>query len=925
MFSIQCFGIFINREFNSTSNTGTVNNLSLSDSNNSVWYAATKLQPPLVRGDIIRRPRIEEELRRFVGTLPLTLLSAPAGYGKTTLLSALPSLLPDYPLVWITLEAEDNDPIRFIGLLADALQRLSPGCGNSVWPLLSGGEVSGTGMKHAVGILINDIVRCLPEPFVLVLDDLHTITEPAVYVALDYLFDHLPSNLHVAIGTRNDPPLRLARLAARRQMGELRRADFSLNRDETQKLLNGTLGLGLTADEVAVLQKRTEGWPGVLCLFAGPLERLSTSEHRTQFMAALAQTERQALDFLSEEILLNLPDDVRLFLMQASILTEITPPACRAVTGRDDAAEVLAELYRRNLAISSLIADSEGEPVYRFHSLLAQLLNRQLEREFPGQVAELHKRAAEVQKTPGRAIAHYFSARMWDRAAELMVRSGMQLLLCGMSETFRQWYGALPEETRDRYSHLTILMARCEIHRGNYPAARMLLNSAREAFVAKGDAAGEGEALTSLITLSYESNDRTSAAAYVRRSLELPLNPIGRVAALLANAWLRTYAGDWEGAFADIREGLAIPSATGDRRADIVGITYMSAPLAILPGCLETAEKYFAEVSSLSAPDTAWYLNARELGTWPLLWRGHIKEALTNAETAESLREKLGGYPFVGNDLPLLLSILYLAKGDKDAAGKAADALIGRAEKAGRSRMMLHIHGAGRSLALLGRYSEAFLMLQKLESLLDDQFPLTEYLLYHLKGLLALLVGENEAYAILQKAAELEVRLPMAHVGGSARMLMARLLLDRGKPDEALDAAYPVINGWNSASTPGLVLPDGPVILPVLRLASDRSDAGAAKMLGLFSADPGKEEKNTANEAPASEKDNAWEGQLPESLTPREFDVLKLLIAGLTNTEIGAELNVSGETVKTHMEHIFRKLDVHSRTQAVIRALELGF
>jgi DNA-binding CsgD family transcriptional regulator len=273
----------------------------------------------------------------------------------------------------------------------------------------------------------------------------------------------------------------------------------------------------------------------------------------------------------------------------------------------------------------------------------------------------------------------------------------------------------------------------------------------------------------------------------------------------------------------------------------------------------------------------------------------------------------------------LLLSILYLAKGDKDAAGKAADALIGRAEKAGRSRMMLHIHGAGRSLALLGRYSEAFLMLQKLESLLDDQFPLTEYLFYHLKGLLALLGGENEAYAILQKAAELEVRLPMAHVGGSARMLMARLLLDRGKPDEALDAAYPVINGWNSASTPGLVLPDGPVILPVLRLASDRSDAGAAKMLGLFSADPGKEEKNTANEAPASEKDNAWEGQLPESLTPREFDVLKLLIAGLTNTEIGAELHVSGETVKTHMEHIFRKLDVHSRTQAVIRALELGF
>jgi LuxR family maltose regulon positive regulatory protein len=780
-------------------------------------------------------------------------------------------------------------------------------------------------MKQAVGILINDIVRCIAEPFILILDDLHTITEPAVYVALDYLLDHLPANLHIAVGTRNDPPLRLARLAARRQMGELRRADFSLSRDETQKLLNDTLGLGLTADEVSVLQKRTEGWPGVLCLFAGPLERLSTSEHRAQFMAALAQTERQALDFLSEEILLNLPDDVRLFLMQASILAEVTPSACRAVTGRDDAAEVLAELYRRNLAVSSLTADSEGEPVYRFHSLLAQLLTGRLEREFPGQVAELHRRAAEVQKTPGRAISHYFSARMWDRAAELMVRSGMQLLLRGMSETFRQWYGALPEETGNRYSHLAILMARCEIHRGNYPAARMLLNSAREAFVAKGDVFGEGEALTSLITLSYESNDKISAAAYVKRSLELPLNPIGRVAALLANAWLRTYAKDWEGASSDIRKGLAIPSETGDRRADIVGITYMSAPLAILPGCLETAENYFAEVSSLSAPDTAWYLNARELGTWPLLWRGHTQEALASAQTAESLRKKLGGYPFVGNDLPLLLSVLYLAKGDKDEAGKAADTLIGRAEKAGRSRMMLHIHGAGRALALLGRYKEALLMLQKLESLLDDHFPLTEYLFHHLKGLLALLGGEGEAFAILQKASELEVGLPMAHVGGSARMLMARLLLDLGKPDEALDTAYPVINGWNSASTPGCALLDGPVVLPVLKLTAERNNAAAVKMAGLFSGDLCAAQKDKGGRDTVPKTDNAWEGRLPESLTPREFDVLKLLIAGYTNTEIGAELHVSGETVKTHLEHIFRKLDVHTRTQAVIRALELGF
>lgn len=901
--------------------------MSSSNSNTSSWYVATKLRPPLVRSDIIRRPRIEEELSRFVSTLPLTLLSAPAGYGKTTLLSALPSLLPEHPLAWITLETEDNDPVRFISLLATSLQRLHPQCGSSVWPRISGGEVSGSGMKHAVGILINDIVHYLPEPFILVLDDLHYVTEPAVYVALDYLLDQMPSNLHVAIGTRHDPPLRLARLAARRQIGELRRVDFSLKQDETYKLLNDTLGLGLTADEVAILQNRTEGWPGVLCLLAGPLERMSTLEHRAQFMAALIHTERQALDFLAEEILLNLPKDFRRFLMQTSILAEMTPSTCQAVTGRDDAAEMLAELYRHNLAIASLTVDTEGEPVYRYHALFTQLLTQQLERELPGEIVELHRRAAEIQKTPGRTIAHYFSARLWDEAAHLMIRSGMQLLLCGMSETFRQWYDTLPAETRKLYSHLTVLMARCEIHSGEYAAARRLLNEAKEAFVASGDTSGEGDALTSLITLSYESNDRMCAATYVKRALELPMNPMGQVAAQLAQAWLYTYDCNWEGACTAIGKGLAIPSATGDRRADITGITYMSAPLAILPGCLELTENYCAEVSSLSAPDTAWYLGAQELGTWPLLWRGQIEEALIRTKKAEDLRQRLGGYPFIGNDLPLLLSVLYLSKGDMAAAEQAVDSLIKRAEKAGRSRMMLHIHAAGRSLALMGRYEKALVMHQRLEALLDDNFPLTNYLFNHLKGLLALLSGDEVAASdILKRACDLENQLPMAHVGGSARLLQARLLLDQGKPDEAFAAAYPVLNGWNNASTPGFVLLDGAVILPILRLAAERDAAAAARMQELFSGNLPASEKLTLVPADGIlEKNNTLICQLTEPLTSRECDVLKLLMAGHTNIQISNELHVSRETVKSHVVHIFRKLDVNSRTQAVIRARELGF
>lgn len=190
------------------------------------------------------------------------------------MLSALPSLLPDYPVAWITLESEDNDPVRFIGLLATVLQQLHLDCGLSVWSLIRGGELSATGIKQAITLLINDIVHYLQNPFVLVLDDLHFVTEPVIYVALDYLIDHLPKNMHVVIGTRHDPPLRLTRLAARRHLGELRRADFSLSLTECHQLLNEILGLSLSADDVAVLQSRTEGWPGILCLLAGPLGHL---------------------------------------------------------------------------------------------------------------------------------------------------------------------------------------------------------------------------------------------------------------------------------------------------------------------------------------------------------------------------------------------------------------------------------------------------------------------------------------------------------------------------------------------------------------------------------------------------------------------------------------------------------------------------
>lgn len=895
--------------------------MSIAGQDTSAWYAATKLHPPLVRFDTIKRPQLEKMLCQSIYSHPLTLVSAPAGYGKTTLLATLPKLLPNHPLVWVTLDSEDNDPIRFIGLLAASLQQLEPYCGRLIWPLISGGEMTEAGMTHAINMLLNDLPYCLAEPIIMVLDDLHFVTEPLVHFALDYLLEKIPPNLHMVLSTRYDPPLRLSRLAVRRLLGELRRGDLSFSIDESNQLLNDTLELSLSSAEVDALQAGTEGWPGILCLLSGPLRRLNSPENRTRLLEGIANSDRQVMDFLAEEILLELPADVHLFLLQTSILADMTPTACLAVTGREDAAQVLEGLYKHNLTIASLKTDATGEPVYRYHALFVRLLTLRMERELSKEeIIDLHRKAALVQTTPGRAIAHYFCAGQWSAAAELMVKSGTELLYLGMAETVRQWYGGIPAQMRSSYTHLNILIARCEIHRGGYAAARRLLEQAKDIFISEGDGDGEGDALTSLITISYHNNDPKAAASYIQRAMKLPLRPMGQVATRLGQAWLNMLEGKWEDACINIREGLAIPSATGDRRADLVGITYMTAPMIILPGCLRAAEDYFDQVVTLARPDTGWSLGAQELGTWPLLLQGKTEEALRRAEAAADLRQHLGGFPFVGNDLPLLLFILHMSSSNIEAAGQMADKLVEHTQKDGLSSKgngMFYLHAAGRALAMLGRYDEAILMLRRLEAL-DSSYPLTVYLQNHLQGLIALARGhEADAAASLNKAVELEKRLPMARVGGSAILLQARLLLNQGKPDSAFALAQPLVSEWVLASTPGYALLDGALILPVLKHLAVRNEAGAALMLQLFCI---------ADEAnPGKDINSALTGGLSQHLTPREREVLKLLVAGCSNFQISTELYISNETVKSHVAHLLRKLDVSSRAQAAVRAQELGF
>ncbi|MDX1521834.1 MAG: hypothetical protein R3264_09420, partial [Anaerolineae bacterium] len=450
-----------------------------------LWLTQTKLQPPRLRQDLVARHRLRDDLAAAVTSHRLTLLSAPAGYGKTTLLAGLAQAAPELPLAWLSLDEEDNDPGRFLSALIVTLQRLNPSCGLTAQNVLAGLDNPAAEIRRVVGVLINDILETVPDPFGLVLDDLHAISEPTVYKALDYLLDHLPPQMHVVVGTRHDPPLALARLRSREELAEFRLAELRFTLTETTAFLNEQLRLGLSADDLTTLYHRTDGWAAGLRLLAGSLQGRFPFGERSDFIAHLAQSHRYIFDLLAEEVLQQQEESVQTFLLETSILTELTPTLCQAVTGRPDSAAMLEKLYHRNLFLvamelrdqdtsqqrpnesgkTSLFTQSSNFPIfqspvseatlpispsptYRYHDLFADFLRQQLAREMPERLPDLHRRAAEAHSIPTRAIRHYLAAGLWAEAAQTIAEVGDQLLQQGLLTSLQGWIETLPAAVR---------------------------------------------------------------------------------------------------------------------------------------------------------------------------------------------------------------------------------------------------------------------------------------------------------------------------------------------------------------------------------------------------------------------------------------------------------------------------------------------
>ena len=399
----------------------------------------TKVHPPMRRGGV-GRPRLLAALLR--PTRPrLTLLRAPAGAGKTTLLAEWAASADELrEFAWLALDAGDNDPIRFWSYVIEALRGVAPDVGAAAADLL---RAPGAGLEDAVlPALINDMLA-LDEPLVLALDDYHAIREPAVHRSLSFLIERAPPTLEVAIASRSEPPLPLARLLARGELVLIDALALRFSLEEAGELFGPVLSLDLDQADIAALWERTEGWAAGLYLAALSL-RGRVSAH--EFVADFAGDDRHVVDYLGAEVLADLPDDLHDFLVRTAILERLSAPLCDAVLTRADSAQRLAQIERANLLLVPL---DERREWYRYHHLFADLLRLELQGTAPDELRELHLRASRWHRNhglPDDAIRHAIAAGEIAAAGELIATHYSPAVQGGQTATADRWLRALPED-----------------------------------------------------------------------------------------------------------------------------------------------------------------------------------------------------------------------------------------------------------------------------------------------------------------------------------------------------------------------------------------------------------------------------------------------------------------------------------------------
>ena len=569
---------------------------------------ATKTHVPRRRAGQVERDRLLERLDRAADA-HVVLVSAPAGFGKTTLVTQWLAARPR-PAAWLSLEGRDSEPGVFWRYVVTALRSIAADLGTDALDTL---DQPSAPVQAALTSLVNEL-HTLPAGTVLVLDDYHLIESPEIQAGMAFLLDHLPEQLQLVLCCRADPALPLARMRARGELGEVRAADLRFTGVETAAYLEGTMGLALTEHDVATLESRTEGWIAALQLAALSMRDRPDA---AAFIADFAGDDRYVVDFLVEEVLQRQPDGVRSFLLHTSVLSSLSGPVCDAVTGRDDSRAMLESLERDNLFVVPL---DDRRRWYRYHHLFGDVLHARLLDEEPGAVAELHRRAGAWYEEAGdrpEAIRHALAGGDVDHAADMIERQLGALQRNRQEATLRRWLDQLPAATIRVRPVLTIAYVGSRLVRGELDGVEERLQDAERwlAEAAGGAARPAGmvvadeerfHALPSSVAIYRAAQARLrgdvgTTVVHARRALELVSadDSLERGAATALLGLAQWTSGELETAERSYADAMGVFERL-DYRADLAGCAIAAADMLLTMGRLRAANDVLARGLALT-------------------------------------------------------------------------------------------------------------------------------------------------------------------------------------------------------------------------------------------------------------------------------------------------------------------------------------
>jgi LuxR family maltose regulon positive regulatory protein len=883
---------------------------------------STKLAIPSTRGEVVPRPRLLEKLGK--PPRPFTLISAPAGFGKTTLMANWISHI-DLPVAWLSLDSDDNDPNRFLTYLIASMKSVKPEFGDAVNKALR--SSSTPAMTTLLAALINEM-NSFDHDFVFILDDFHQIIDSGIHELLSYLLDYQPPQMYLAMTSRTEPPLALPRLRVRQQLVEINEADLRFNLDETKAFLNKLMGLNLDAEDIAVLEQRTEGWIAGLQLAALSMQG-GTDSH--QFIQSFTGDDRHIMDYLTDEVLHQQSALAKTFLLQTSVLDRLCAPLCEAVTNLPDCKAILESLEQNNMFLIPL---DHKRNWYRYHHLFADLLSHQLKETQPDKEIELHTRASRWFAENGlidEAINHAFVAQNHELVAEYLDEHGYEIFYSGRVSTLVNWFRKLPDPIIHNKANRLLLSAWVYFS-GTDENVLPLLDAAERLLGQttaqenpgcndQDEACTKGEIQVIRGFSAMHQGRLHESMHFINQAKQLlpEQGTVKHVAPALLEGVVLYGIGDIKMAEKTLLDGVQISI----KHNNALAIVYILSGLIrtyTKMGRFQKARNYFHSALDI-LKERGW--DTLDETAFLYMALGEVLREQNDLQASEECYlHAMDLIKYVEWDtsrvmIKHMLARVKLANGEIEQA----KAMLVDVADTEHQDLLFPIFSTienyrGRINLMLGNASGVDTWLKKNPLQLDGDFDPT--IEEHCVILVRILLAQQQFDEAIKWSAKL---LPAAEKANRTAVVIEILVLQslarhaQGNSQQALATLERAMKLAEPEGFMRIFLDEGKPMATLLKRMVDKGVEKdyADRLLGWFDEHIGTTLQTAISRAGIS-----------EPLSRKENDTLQLLAAGLTNKEIAEQLFVSPNTVKTHLKNIFEKLQVSNRNQAIAKARDLN-